>query len=382
MHAGLRSSLLHSDWWRQNWGDDTWIVPGHDTKQEIMNNHLGEMFTTSVGGSTTGRGGDVIVIDDPLDPKQAFSDTMRENANTWIKQTMATRLNDKRNGAVVIIMQRLHEDDVTGTVLKEGTYTLLKIPGIFTERTTYTFPISGRVVVMERGDVLWDSREDLAMLEHLRDKSMGSYAFSGQYQQEPAPTEGGILKKQWWQYYRLSSPWEQLTAKERRAQLPHMNSVVISWDMSFKDLATSDYCAGSVWGRHGGQYYLMDLVYSHLDFPAAKKAVVALYKRHPYASTILVEEAANGVAIIQSLRKTQHRIVAVSPRDSKIARVHAISPLVEAGNVFLPHPDNAPWIEEFILQCARFPNATHDDFVDSLTQALSRLSRPVQEKRT
>lgn len=381
MHAGIRSTLLHSDWWKGNWGGETWILPGHDTKTEVMNNHLGEMFATSVGGSTTGRGGDIIVIDDPLNPKEALSDVMRENANTWIRQTMATRLNDKRKGAVVIIMQRLHEDDVSGTVLKEGTYTHLKIPGIATERTTYVFPVSGRTITRERGDVLWEAREDYAMLDHLRTKGMGSYAFSGQYQQEPAPDEGGILKKQWWQYYRLSHPWESLGAKDIKAQLPPMNGVVISWDMSFKDLATSDYCAGSVWGRHKGQYYLMDLVYSHLDFPAAKKAVVGLYKRHPYASTILIEEAANGVAIIQSLRKTQHRIVAVPARDSKIARVHAISSLVEAGNVFLPHPDNAPWIEEFILQCARFPNATHDDFVDSMTQALARLSRPVPEKR-
>jgi predicted phage terminase large subunit-like protein len=355
-------------------------MPGHDNKAELGNNMLGSMFTSSVGGSNCGFGGDIIVIDDPLDPKQAFSDAMRANANIWIKQTMSTRLNNKKRGAVVLVMQRLHEDDVTGTVLKEGNWKHLKIPAIATEREVIKFPISGRVVTREVGDVLWPERETRAMLEHLKTKSMGSYAFSGQYQQEPAPDEGGILKKQWWQYYKLTDQFERLTPHQRELQLPKMNQVMISWDMSFKDLATSDYCAGTVWGRAKGQYYLIDVVYDHLDFPAAKEAVKALYRRHPHAMAILIEEAANGVGIIQSLRKTVHRIVPIRPKDSKIARVHAISPLVEARNVFLPHPDCAPWIEEFILQCARFPNATHDDFVDSMTMALSRLSRAMPEK--
>jgi predicted phage terminase large subunit-like protein len=379
-HSGLRSTVLHSDWWKENWGDKCWLMPGHDNKAEMGNNMLGEMFTSSVGGSTTGRGGDIIVIDDPLDPKQALSDTMRGTANTWIKQTMSSRLNNKKKGAVVLVMQRLHEDDVTGTVLREGGWVHLKIPGIATEHQKIIFPVSGRVVIREPGDVLWPERENKAMLDHLRTNVMGSYAFSGQYQQEPAPDEGGILKKQWWQYYKLTDDFLRLTPHQRELQLPKMNQVMISWDMSFKDLATSDYCAGTVWGRAKGQYYLIDVVYDHLDFPAAKEAVKALYRRHPHAMAILIEEAANGVGIIQSLRKSVHRIIPVRPHDSKIARVHAISPLVEAGNVFLPHPDCAPWIEEFILQCARFPNATHDDFVDSMTQALSRLSRAMPEK--
>jgi len=380
MHAGLRQALLHDDWWKKNWGDKVWLVRGHDNKMEMMNNHLGEMFTTSVFGASTGRGGDCLVIDDPLNPQQATSDTMRENANTWFQQTMATRLNDKKKGAIVIIMQRLHEHDVSGSCLAEGGWVHLKIPAIAMDRERIVFPLSGKVIIREPGDVLWPARETREMLDFLREKRMGSYAFSGQYQQEPAPDEGGILKKNWWQYYQLTDPHASLTPRQILGQLPKMNTVLISWDMAFKDLAESDYCAGTVWGRSGANYYLLDLIHDHMDFVLAKKAVRALYQKHPWASQILIEDKANGTAIIQSLRKIVHRIIGINPTESKVARAYAISPLLEAGNVYLPDKTCAPWIDEFVLQCARFPNAAHDDFVDSMTQALARLSRVVPEE--
>ena len=381
LHAGLRHQLLHDDWWKSRWGDETWIVPGHDTRMEIMNNHLGEMFTSSVSGSNTGRGGDVIVIDDPLDPRQAASDTMRENANIWFKQTMASRLNDKRRGAIVIIMQRLHEEDVSGIALAEGGWTHVKIPAIAPDRERIIFPLSRMEYIREPGDVLWPARETKEMLDFLREKRMGSYAFSGQYQQEPAPDEGGILKKSWWKFYKTTDPLTSMSPRQILSQLPPMNTVAISWDMAFKDLADSDYCAGSVWGRSGANYYLLDLAYDRMDFVTARSMVEALYRKWPMAMQILIEDKANGTAIIQSLRKKIHRLIAINPTESKVARVYAVSPLLEAGNVYLPDRSCAPWIDEFILQCARFPNAAHDDFVDSMSQALTRLSRSVPEER-
>jgi predicted phage terminase large subunit-like protein len=373
--AGLRRLVLHSPFWVDNWGEETWIPRGSDTMTQVANNSQGLMYATSVGGTVTGKGGDFIVIDDPLNPKQALSDVQRETANKWFDRTISSRLNNKKTGAIVGIMQRLHEDDVTGHAIKKGNWTILKLPAVAEVDEEIKFPISGRVITRKVGDLLWPEREGQKEIDQAR-IDMGTFGFAGQMQQSPAPEGGGILQKKWWKYYNLPTPLAQLAPKEILRHLPKMNEIVISWDTSYKDLATSDYAAGEVWGRSQANMYLLDLVVDHMDFPTAKEAVRALFKKWPMARFNLVEDAANGPAIVQSLRNKVPRIISVRAKDSKIARAHFVTPLMEAGNVWLPSSDIAPWVEAFVLQCSQFPNGTHDDLVDSMSQALMRLDRP------
>jgi predicted phage terminase large subunit-like protein len=147
-----------------------------------------------------------------------------------------------------------------------------------------------------------------------------------------------------------------------------------SWDASFKDLKTSDFVAGELWGRIGGDVYLLEQVHARLDFPATLEAVRNMSRRWPGAETKLIEDKANGSAVIQSLSHELSGIIAVEPHGGKISRACAISPRIEAGNVYLPHPAFAPWVNDFIEECANFPNGRHDDWVDAMTQALLRLS--------
>ena len=231
------------------------------------------------------------------------------------------------------------------------------------------------------GELLWPAREGPAEIARAK-RAMGSYAYAGQYQQRPAPQEGGILKRHWWRFWR--PPGRELppvrvrladggTAEIEAVELPRLEEVVQSWDMAFKDGANADYVVGQVWGAAGADRYLIDQVRARLGFTDTLAAVKELSKKHPGARTKLVEEAANGAAVIASLRHQLSGLVAVSPKGSKESRAHAVSPQIEGGNVYLPHPQLAPWVEDLIEEASAFPNGAYDDQVDVLTQALLRL---------
>lgn len=179
-----------------------------------------------------------------------------------------------------------------------------------------------------------------------------------------------MLKRVWWQHDRVPVAY----AKPDGTMWAHgMDAVIQSWDMTFKDTDASDYVVGQVWGRRGAEVHLLDQVRDRMDFPATCRAVQALSTRWPQATLKLIEDKANGPAVIAQLRKTVPGMVPVNPKDSKAARVAAVSPFAEAGNVFLPDPHSHPWVGGFVEEAAGFPNASHDDQVDAFTQAVSRL---------
>lgn len=363
-HSVARRRIIESPWYRGNWPHIV-LTSDQNQKTEYENSHRGLMVSTSVGGTATGKGGNRVVVDDPINPEEAYSDAKRQSANDYVDKTLPSRLDDKKRDAMIFVMQRIHDDDVTGHILErdaEHEWTHLCIPAECKVKTTIPFPYSGRTPIeREPGDILWSEREGAAELASLK-TAMGTRDFEAQYNQDPAPPEGAIFQSSWWRFYR-----------EAPAQF---DEVIMSWDMAFKDKKTSDYVVGQVWGRKGSEKWLLDQVRDRMDFPTTKRAFRMFVAKWPQAKLKLVEDAANGPAIIAELRTEIPGIVAEKVKGGKEARAAAVTATIEAGNVYLPDESIAPWIGDFVFECSRFPSGTHDDQVDAMTQALKRLNKP------
>jgi predicted phage terminase large subunit-like protein len=365
-HSIDRRTVLQSDWYQTRWGRQVQLSADQNVKGEYQNTKRGLMVATSISGGITGKGGDRIIVDDLHNPQQAESDAQREAALVYFTQTLGTRLDDKKTGAMVVVMQRLHQRDVSA-LCHDLDFVQVCLPAEAEEPTTLVFPRSGRVHHREVGSLLWPAREGRAELE-LQKKILGSAAYSAQYQQRPAPPGGLMFRRDWFRYY---------------DELPPLQECAQSWDMSFKDSSESDYVVGLVAGRHGADLYLLDRVKGQWAFSETCRQVRKLVARYPQAKLILIEDTANGPAIIDALRHVVPGIVPVQPEGGKLARARAVQPLVEAGNVYLPNPrphgtlvPDRAWVEDFVHQLTVFPQGTHDDDVDAFTQLLVRWSRP------
>jgi len=357
--------VILSPWYQANWGEKFQLTGDQNEKIRFENDKTGYRIATSVGGSGTGEGGDRIVVDDPISAGNADSDPIRETANGWWDDTMSTRGNDPKTAAYVIVMQRLHEDDLAGHVLKSGVYTHLNIPMEFEHKTkTITF-VKGKPFFEDprtkEGELLWPDRIDQNELDRFK-KTMTSYAIAGQFQQRPSPEEGGIFKKAWFRKFGPNSA----------RQLPTTGCTTVqSWDMAFKDTDGSDYVCGFIITRQGPDFYIRDRVKRKMDFPASLQAVRTMSDKWPEAYAKYVEDKANGSAIISVLKKELPGMLEVNPEGGKRARANAIAPVCESGNVYLP--EEAPWIEDFLMELCAFPNAHHDDQVDAFTQGILKL---------
>lgn len=330
----------------------------------------GGMFSTGAGGALTGRGADVLIIDDPIkNAEDAGSETIREKLWDWFQTTAFSRL--EPGGYVVIVGTRWHEDDLIGRLERQARpndqgivdgleWDILKFPAVAEEQD----PL-GR----QPGEPLWPDRYDELALATIR-KGYSAYNWSALYQQNPTPEDGGGVKRKWWNYYEVP-PAE-------------FDVVIQSWDLAFKDLKASDFTVGQVWGRKGAQFYLLHSVRDRMNAPEVIQAIKAITRSHPKAVAKLIEDKANGPAVIQTLQKDMHvagGIIPVKVKGSKDARLQAVLPFIEAGNVYLPgrrRPDGtyeplANWVSDFIEESAAFPNGTYDDQVDAMTQALSYL---------
>ena len=358
---GYRGLVQHLE------GGEAWGLCGdQNMARRFENTRTGFRLATSVGGSVTGEGGDFIVLDDPHKPDEVASEARRQRVLDWHDSTWTTRLNDAERGVQVLIMQRLHEVDLTGHLLERGDVHHLCLSAEFEPSHPFCWPEDPRT---EPGEVLWPKWGERWLAE--KQVELGSYGFAGQYQQRPSPAEGGIFKRAWWRYYN---------------QAPEARTLVASWDMTFKDSDGSDFVVGQLWSGDGAEKHLLAQIRARLDFPATVEAVRAL---HAYAKgrwptralSTLVEDKANGSAVIATLKREMPGLIAVQPEGGKEARAHAVSPEVEASNIYLPSgqiPAPAGYeqtpTELFVEECAAFPNAAHDDQVDAMTQALLRLS--------
>ncbi len=380
--------LVESPWYQSRWADRFALTTDQNTKGRFDNNRTGYRLSTSVGGAVTGEGGDRIVCDDPHNVQEAESDSIRLSTIDWWDIAMSTRQNDPKTTTMVIVMQRCHQRDLSGHLLEKGNWEHLCLPAEY-EGSKRKTSIGFQDPRVRHGELLWSERFGPPEIEALK-INLGSYGTAGQLQQRPSPSGGGMFKRQWFRYLqprganlppvlvRLADGTVQsITAIEAPA---YVDEQIQSWDCAFKDLSTSDYVVGQLWARRGNMFLLGDQVRARMDCPTTVKAVRELSLKWPNARAKLIEDKANGSAVIQMLANEIPGLLPVNPQGGKIARAAAVSPLVEAGNVYLPHPDCAPWVNDFIEECITFPNGAHDDQVDAMTQALLRFNMPPPEQ--
>src|SRR6516225_6977198 len=257
--------------------------------QEFITTRQGYRLATSTGGVLTGRGADFILIDDPLKPEEALSKALRVACNEWFLNTLYSRLNDKRSGAIVIIMQRLHEDDLVGHVLGQEPWEVLSFPAIAEADEVHAIEtIWGPQCFTRRlGEALHPAREPLADLQNIR-RTIGEYNFAGQYQQSPAPLGGGMVKTEWFKRYDESERAESF------------DRIVQSWDTANKATELSDFSVCTTWGIKGKTVYLLGRLRQRLEYPALKRAVREQQNLY-YATEILIEDKASGTQLIQEL---------------------------------------------------------------------------------
>lgn len=362
-----RRDIIESDWYRSKW-PRVKMKSDQNLKTEFENLQRGKMIATSVGGRATGKGGDRVIIDDLINPDQAYSDKERESAKLYYNRTLSTRLDNKMKGAFVVIEQRLHVKDFSSLLLKEGGWTHLTIPAenIGQEEIEYTFPKSGRVIRMAPGEILWAQREGRDELDKIK-KRLGSRSYSAQALQNPSSEEGTILKRSYWRFYtKLPTRLDPATGKALLTQ-NIFDDILQSWDCAFKESTDSDYVVGQVWGRIGADRYLLDQVRDRMGIVKTMAAIVSMSEKWPMATRKLIEAKANGEAVMELLKKKVVGLIPINPKSDKITRARAVEPIQEAGNIFLPSPEIAPWIEGLIDECAEA--GEHDDQLDALTQA-------------
>jgi predicted phage terminase large subunit-like protein len=351
--------VVASDWYR--WIFPTRLSPRHQAVPEFDTTVQGCRIATSVGGVLTGRGADIIIIDDPLKPEEALSEAHRQGANEWFDHTLYSRLNDKQHGAIVLIMHRLHEDDLVGHVLAQEDWEIVRLPAIAEDDETilYDSLLGQRCFERRRGEALHPAREPLAMFEQIR-KTIGEYNFAGQYQQMPAPLGGGLVKAGWFRRY---------AAEEG----PPFERIVQSWDTASKATELSDFSVCTSWGIHGKNLYLLDVLRRRMEYPELKRAVREQYEQlRP--SVVLIEDKASGTQLIQELiAEGLYAVTRYQPQLDKVMRMHAQTAMIENGFVHLPK--EAPWLAPYLHELTAFPKGRHDDQVDSTAQMLDWFKR-------
>lgn len=362
-HSVARRNLVTSDWFVARWGRAFALLDDTNRQNEFANDKTGRMFATSVGGTATGKGGDVIIIDDPHNTKTAESDLERATTLRNCDLGLSTRLNDKKTGAIVVIMQRLHEQDLTGHWLSKDSsiWTHVKLTSEAEVNEVFTYPRSKRVFRRSAGELLQPQREGKKELAEAK-LILGSYGYAGQHQQRPAPADGGLLPASKWRR------WDRVTLPTQ------FERMIQSWDMRFKDGKDSgDWVVGVVIGVLGTGRYLLDVSRGRWSFKESCDAVLALSAKWPNTDAKLIENKANGPAIVSQLSDAVSGLRLVEPAGGKVERVQGITPFLEAGNLWLPAGGVEPWADGFVHECSTFPNGAHDDQVDAFTQGILHL---------
>lgn len=303
--------------------------------------HAGAYRSCGVGGGITGQGADILIIDDPIkDRAQAGSKTIRDSIWDWYTSTAYTRLSP--GGGVIVMATRWHTDDLIGRLIQrmgEGdTFRIVNYPAIAEHDELHR----------KAGEALHPERYPLSTLLQIQ-KTIGSRDWKALYQQHPVPDGGALFKLEWFRRWTATS------------LPPEFDHTLMSWDMTFKDSKNSDYVVGQVWGKKGPNFYLLDQVRGQWDFVKTKEMVRVLAHKWPRVVRKLVEDKANGSAVISELKSTVSGFVPITPTESKEARASSVTPYFEAGNVFIPEDSAAPWVPHYVSELLEFPAGSHDD---------------------
>jgi len=357
--------VVESAWYRDVF-PGTIISTGENEKTRFYTTERGGRESTSYDGKGTGLGGDYLIADDPLKAADADSSVYRERIINWLTKTWYSRMDDPSSGVMILNMQRLHEEDPTGYLLdQEEGWELLKIPMEAPTRIAFNYPLSSTVYkVMEEGEILHPERFPRWHVENLK---KNIHVFSTQQQQEPSTPGGNIFRSDHFQFYK---------------ELPEIDSVLQSWDTAFKTNENNDYSVCTTWGikntKFGKHFYLIHVLRKRLRFSPLKRMMISLADKYA-AYLILIEDKMSGQSAIQDLRESgDRRIKAIQVDSDKIARASAPSSMVESGCVFFP--EKANWLKDFINELLLFkPGCSWDDQVDSFTQALNFMNKPIRK---
>jgi predicted phage terminase large subunit-like protein len=323
-----------------------------DTESEIATAQGGFRFATSVDGTLMGRGGDIVIIDDPLSSMDADSEVRRDHVNRWFNKSFPLRLNDKQTGAIIVVMQRLHIDDLAGMLQRSPEpWTVLKLSAI-AERDEPIRIGADKYHIRRAGEVLHPERERLSDLEPIRSRS--PELFAAQFQQNPLPPGGSVVKKEWLRYY------------DRLPDRTASSLIMQSWDTASKAGETNDWSVCTTWLIQERKYYLMHVLRERLDYPELKKRAIEHARN---AQKIYVEDTGVGTGLIREMKGAGLTVIAVRPERDKKTRMSIQSLKFESGLVFLPK--QASWLAGYLAELLAFPHVTYDDQVDSTSQALA-----------
>lgn len=372
--------LLDSDWYEKTFRPGWSLAEDQNAKGNYKNSKGGFRLAISVNAKVTGDRADALFLDDPLDAADAPSKVARDGVIFWLDQAFSNRVAQPKTATRIMIMQRLHEDDPSGHVLASGEYEHLCLPMHFEPggpSTRETF-IGFRDPRTVDGELLFPQRFDLEVLAAER-KRLGSAGYAGQMQQRPVPSSGNRFQREWWRFWSsdgirharprgcTEAPAKVLPAKGR------FESVISSWDCTFKGSDGSDFVVGVVVGISGADRYVLALFRAKAGFADTVRAIKQQRDDwHPWE--ILIEDKANGSAVVETLSAEIPAVIAVNPQGGKESRAAVLEPQVEAGNWYLP--EGATWLEEFVEEFAAFPLGRHDDQVDAVSQAAIRLVDP------
>jgi predicted phage terminase large subunit-like protein len=354
-HARDTRKVMQSDWYRELF--PLTRLSSRTALHDFETTAGGGRFATSITGTVTGRGGGIIIIDDPIKPEDAFSDTVRENVTQAYRSTIATRLDDKINGIMICTMQRLHQQDLAGVMIEEGGWEHLNLPATAIEDETIRLT-RGRVYHRSSGGILHPARQPLKMLEQEANR-MGSILYSAQYQQQPVPAEGNFIESAWLRHADM-------------ATLEGGGVVIQSWDTASKEGLQNDYSVCLTAIQRADMVYLIDVFRAKLSFPKLKREAIRLCEKYR-PLVLLLENASSGIQLFQELTKgvvLPHvpRPILRKVKDAKTVRLQGISPMIEAGQLILPK--EVVWLADFEYELLGFPNTRFDDQVDALSQML------------
>jgi len=361
--------LIESEWYQKHWGHLFQLTTDQNTKGNYENNKFGSRVAFSTTGGTTGLRGDFIILDDALSAEQAASDVEREGVNIFLRETLFNRQNIVKETGIIGIGQRFHPHDYHEILLSLPGCFHLVLPEEYVPEKASTSPYY-KDPRTQRGEPLWNIKKFSPDGIKLLKITLGASGYEAQYQQNPLIQEGSILKRGWWNYYKPSSI------------INEPGKIILSWDCAAKDKEKNDYTVCLVAKKIGNKFYLMHLYRKKVEFPQLKRdftATADTYKPH----VIYIEDASNGAPLIQEMKLTAYKNMINPPRienrvkidpgktggKDKVARVNPVTPVIEAGWVFIP--EDAEWKGTFVDECSAFPLGEHDDCVDALSLLLN-----------
>lgn len=334
---------------------DVSILPGQNQKNKFVTNMMGFRLASSTSGTITGEGGNFLIVDDPHNAVDVNSAKKREKVIAWFQQSFSSRLDDKNNGVIIVVMQRLHVDDLTGFLLSNKTsnnWHLLKIPLMPLSKIIYK--INNFVHIFKEGDLLHSERDVQNEIERMKGE-LGSQAFSAQYLQEPIVFDGGMVQKKWLKYY------DEILKNDE------YDHIIQSWDTAIKSGDENSFSVCTTWGKLHENFYLLNVFRARLEYPDLKKKVIyCATKWNP--DLILIEDKASGQSLLQDLKRENNDLPlsSVKVKSDKVCRFARVTTLFESGRVFLKQ--DADWLDEYEKEILAFPYSKHSDQVDSTSQ--------------